>query len=61
MYFEILQLIFACCKLMNTLTRVSLLSTYSHGQELFYKFVSNFTNKLVKQLLSMTVYSKIEK
>ena len=29
--------------------------TYSHGQELFYKFVSNFTNKLVKQLLSMTV------
>ena len=31
---------------------------YSHGQELFYKFVSNFTNKLVKQLLSMTVFSK---
>ena len=31
------------------------MSTYSHGQELFYKFVSNFTNKLVKQLLSMTV------
>ena len=29
---------------------------YSHGQELFYKSVSNFTNKLVKQLLSMTVY-----
>ena len=29
--------------------------TYSHGQELFYKFVCNFTNKLVKQLLSMTV------
>ena len=29
---------------------------YSHGQELFYKFVSDFTNKLVKQLLSMTVY-----
>ena len=28
---------------------------YSHGQELFYKFVSNFTNKLVKQLLSITV------
>ena len=28
---------------------------YSHGQELFYKFISNFTNKLVKQLLSMTV------
>ena len=27
---------------------------YSHGQELFYKFVSNFTNNLVKQLLSMT-------
>ena len=26
------------------------------GQELFYKCVSNFTNKLVKQLLSMTVY-----
>ena len=24
--------------------------TYSHGQELFYKFVSDFTNKLVKQL-----------
>ena len=30
--------------------------TYSHGQELFYKFVSKITNKLVKQLLSMTVY-----
>ena len=30
--------------------------TYSHRQELFYKFVSNFTNKLVKQLLSTTVY-----
>ena len=30
---------------------------YSHGQELFYKFVSDFTNKLVKQLLSMTVES----
>ena len=28
---------------------------YSHGQELLYKFVSNFANKLVKQLLSMTV------
>ena len=28
---------------------------YSHGQELFYNYVSNFTNKLVKQLLSMTV------
>ena len=28
---------------------------YSHGQELFYKFISNFTNKLVKQLMSMTV------
>ena len=34
---------------------VSKLQYYSHGQELFYKFVSNFTNKLVKQLLSMTV------
>ena len=34
----------------------SFLITYSHGQELFYKFVSNFTNKLVKQLLSMTVF-----
>ena len=33
----------------------SLYSVYSHGQELFYKFVSDFTNKLVKQLLSMTV------
>ena len=55
MYFEILQLSFACCKLMNTLTRVSLLSTYSHEQEFFYKFVSIFTNKLEKQLLSMTV------
>ena len=29
---------------------------YSHGKELFYKFVSDFTNKLVKQLLSMTVH-----
>ena len=28
---------------------------YSHRQELFYKFVSKITNKLVKQLLSMTV------
>ena len=27
------------------------------GQELFYKFVSNLTNKLVIQLLSMTVYA----
>ena len=34
----------------------SKIPTYSHGQELFYKFVSNFTNKLVKQLLSMTVF-----
>ena len=33
------------------------LCMYSHGQELFYKFVSNFTNK-VKQLLSMTVHSE---
>ena len=32
---------------------------YSHGQELFYKFISNFTNKLVKQLLSMTVVEQI--
>ena len=31
---------------------------YSHGQDLFYKFVSDFTNKLVKQLLSMTVNLK---
>ena len=33
-----------------------LLYMYSHGQELFYKFVSEITNKLVKQLLSMTVF-----
>ena len=26
----------------------------------FYKFVSNFTNKLVKQLLPMTVYCKLK-
>ena len=32
---------------------------YSHGQELFYKFDSNFTNKLLKQLLSMTVYDVV--
>ena len=32
---------------------------YSNGQELFYKFISNFTNKLVKQLLSMTVFPKV--
>ena len=32
---------------------------YSQGQELFYKFVSKITNKLVKQLLSMTVSSKL--
>ena len=30
-------------------------SKYSHGQELFYKFISKITNKLVKQLLYMTV------
>ena len=38
------------------LSHMGLKLTYSHGQELFYKFVSNFTNKLVKQLLSMTVF-----
>ena len=32
-------------------------SIYSHGQELFYKFVHEITNKLVKQLLSMTVFT----
>ena len=32
-----------------------MVDTYSHGQELFYKFVRKITNKLVKQLLSMTV------
>ena len=32
---------------------------YSHGQELFYKFVSKITNKLVKQLLSMTVCMQV--
>ena len=31
---------------------------YRHGQELFYKIVSEITNKLVKQLLSMTVGSQ---
>ena len=31
------------------------LPIYSHGQELSYKFVSKITNKLVKQLFSMTV------
>ena len=31
------------------------------GQELFYKFISNFTNKLVKQLLSMTVEALYER
>ena len=35
-----------------------LLRVYIHGQELFYKFVSEITNKLVKQLLSMTVGSQ---
>ena len=34
-----------------------LLHMYLHGQELFYKFISKITNKLVKQLLSMTVHS----
>ena len=34
-----------------------LFHTYSHRQELFYKFVNKITNKLVKQLLSMTVVS----
>ena len=32
---------------------------YSHGQELFYKFFSKITNRLVKQLLSMTVHLKV--
>ena len=36
-------------------TRIHNFSKYSHGQELFYKFVSKITNKLVKLLLSMTV------
>ena len=31
------------------------MGNYSHRQEMFYKFVSKSTNKLVKQLLSMTV------
>ena len=31
------------------------MNKYSHGQELFYEFVSKITNKLVKQLLSMIV------
>ena len=31
---------------------------YSHEQELFYKFVSKITNRLVKQLLSMTVCTR---
>ena len=43
------------CKKIST--SQSTLRIYSHGQELFYKFVSNFTNKLVKQLLSMTVHT----
>ena len=38
-----------------------LLYMYSHGQELFYKFVSEITNKLVKQLLSMTVFASNNK
>ena len=38
---------------------IKIYTTYSHGQELFYKFVSDFTNKLVKQLLSMTVHQDI--
>ena len=38
-----------------TLDQSWFLHTYSHGQELFYKFISKITNKLVKQLLSMTV------
>ena len=29
---------------------------YSHSQWLFYEFISNFTNKLVKQSLRVTVY-----
>ena len=34
-------------------------SVYSHGQELLYKFVSKFSNKLVKQLLPMTVCTNL--
>jgi len=44
--------------LVNFSIKIKIRSLYSHGQELFYKFFSNFTNKLVKQLLSMTVYWK---
>ena len=31
---------------------------YSHAQWLFYELISNFTNKLVKQSLSMTVRNR---
>ena len=41
--------------------QIACIARYSHGQELFYKFVSKITNKLVKQLLSMTVCQKIPK
>ena len=47
--------VFFVAKCEWTMVKKKILS-YSHGQELFYKFISNFTNKLVKQLLSMTVY-----
>ena len=42
-------------KLFQT-SNIRTICMYSHGKELFYKFVSKITNKVVKQLLSMTVY-----
>ena len=38
----------------------SMPALYSHGPELFYKFVSKISNTLVKQLLSMTVCCAIK-
>ena len=56
MYFEILQLSFACCKLMNTLTRVSLLSTYIPTQFHFNAFVPRIYKgkPSMKRILTMS-------
>ena len=40
------------CKIMRFIISTIL---YSHSQWLFYEFISNFTNKLVKQSLRVTV------
>ena len=47
---ECIRLFFVDLKICNCLTNI-----YSHSQWLFYEFISDFTNKLVKQSLRVTV------